>query len=117
MKNFIDDLKPGDTVIVSRSHHPSTLSTVVKLTKTQIILSSGSRFRKKDGWGVGGDRWCTDRLEEATPEKVSKIQRMRLAQKLATTKWYDLELNTLRKVAEILDNQQRKDGENDRICP
>lgn len=106
MKNFIDGLKPGDTVIVSKLNLSGVLKTVERITKTQVILSSGSRFRKKDGFEVGGDIWNTYHLEEVTPEKVSKIhynkEREQLSLKLKCLNWHSLELSTLREVAEII---------------
>ena len=58
MKNDFKSLEVGDQVIVRRSHNHDTISTIERLTKTQIILkNSGRKYKRKTGSLIGGSSW------------------------------------------------------------
>lgn len=58
---WLAKLKPGDEVMEMWDDRITKVSTVLKFTKTQIVLGSGeaeNRYRKKDGRAVGhSDEW------------------------------------------------------------
>lgn len=82
-----ENLKPGDTVAVTRSGYRRghDLRCFERFTKTQIILLDGSRFRRADLYevgessGYGGRR----RLVEATSEIQATYRHEQLVDKVA----------------------------------
>jgi hypothetical protein len=60
-----DELVVGDRVLIQSPVDQGTVREVVKVTKTQVVLSDGARFRRKDGLPVGcGDSFrLTARIE------------------------------------------------------
>lgn len=88
-RNFTKQLEVGDKVVVSPSawNRRDYVATVKRLTKTQIILDTDTvgRFRRKDGWMVGGDQWTRTSLKEHTPKAVDLIKRTLLADKIWST--------------------------------
>lgn len=46
----------GDTVMISSSRGRS-LRQVAKVTKTQFVIESGTRFMRSGGYQYGGDQW------------------------------------------------------------
>jgi hypothetical protein len=77
----------GDTVIV-RDSYGRSLHRVAKVTKTQFVIESGTRFMRSDGMQHGGSEWnekwasipnaddiaavkADQRLEEAISESFS----------------------------------------------
>ena len=65
---------------------PTSIYEVAKLTKTQIIITSGNnevRLRQKGNWfRVGADAWSQERYELATPEKLTDFQNQMQRKKL-----------------------------------
>lgn len=49
----ISDIQPGDRVIYMDATDQWNRDTVERVTKTQIILNNGKRFRRCDGRPVG----------------------------------------------------------------
>ena len=79
MGTWLNDLKPGDMVIVTNNHGPAGwgVGHVDRLTKTLIITKSGGKFRKSDGYEPG-DSWHKARLLEPTPKMLDDIRRHQL---------------------------------------
>lgn len=59
----MEHIKPGDQVIVA-NYFTSTLATVERVTKTQIITINGGRYRRSDGFAVGGGAHIRDATDE-----------------------------------------------------
>ena len=73
MKNWIENLKAGDQVIV-HTNMGRVIRTVEKITPAgNIKLNNGTIFNK-DGSERGGSKWNTTYLGEATPEVVKEIK-------------------------------------------
>ena len=70
--NNVEHLKPGDQVISGSRNHDQ-LSTVERVTKTQVILPDGSRYRRLDGGLVGGNAWNFSYIRDATDEDRARI--------------------------------------------
>lgn len=103
--NFIKKLEPGDQVIV-KGTHGTGIDHVERITKTQIILKTGSRFRKNDGTQLGSSVWNFSSLNEANDEAVKKIlsenEHRKLVYKLSKHSWEDMTLDELRRIYAIL---------------
>jgi hypothetical protein len=54
----------------SCTHYEVTIS---RLTKTQIIATSGTRFRRSDKREIGTDSWCPTYLYSADSRKVVEV--------------------------------------------
>lgn len=103
MSNFTENLNDGDLVVVcvSGAMTRDSIAKVVRLTKTQIILESGDKFRKSDGYKVGENgNWNRSYLREATKETVEiireKQERRELIGKIKKLDWNKLATEDLR---------------------
>ena len=70
----LQDIQPGDHVIYTNGNRQRGIRTVERTTKTQIILTSGSRFRRSDGYPVGSDEWTLRRVDPATDELLAEVK-------------------------------------------
>ena len=107
-KAFLENLSPGDRVIVSSGGvlRPEKVGRVDRLTKTQIILADGSRFRKSDGW-QSGDGWSRSYLREASEETIKEIaalaRRRKLLRNVQHFRWETLPDDLLQQVVDLLE--------------
>lgn len=70
----MEHIKHGDQVIVSTTASVSDrLTTVDRVTKTQIIVSNGMRYRRSDGYAVNRGRYDTAYIRDATDEDRTRI--------------------------------------------
>lgn len=77
----MEHIKPGDRVLAG--HHPSDrIATVERVTKTQIILRSGSRYRRKDGREMGRDIWSAGYVHDITEDDILRITYRKAASKV-----------------------------------
>lgn len=63
MGKSLENVKVGD-VVIEHCRWENVIATVTKVTATQIVIGRGDRYRKKDGYMVGGSggwyyRWIT----------------------------------------------------------
>jgi len=73
MTNPFMDLSTGDTIIVTGGiSNVQHLTTVTRVTKTQVVVPNGTHFRKKDGYQVGSQGWHPYRIVLATTENRAK---------------------------------------------
>jgi len=89
---WLNNLNVGDQVIIA-GRNGDSISIVERLTKTLIITKKNRKFRK-DGSSPGGG-WDRELLVEASPERVEKIQRARMAHVLSRYDWKTLPLAKL----------------------
>jgi hypothetical protein len=109
-KAWLDSLQPGDTwTYVYTSGYSSRRDvatvTVKKLTKTQIVLLDGTRYRRSDGGKVGGSFY--DKLHgPSRPEELQKAADERehrwLAAQLDGVKWKNIVKEKLEAVLKII---------------
>lgn len=63
MRESLENVKVGD-VVIEHCRWKNVIATVTKVTATQIVIGGGDRYRKKDGYMVGGSggwyyRWIS----------------------------------------------------------
>lgn len=78
---FLENLKVGDK-IGYESNYGKGIKTIIKITKTMIILSNKSRYNKQTRRAVGADIWSNDSLVELTSEWKQKFYRTILKNKI-----------------------------------
>lgn len=84
---WLASLKVGDRVMVGgRWNSYDEIRRVARITATQIVLDDthGSRFRRRDGGGLGGDRRF---VREVTPEAEHKFNVDKARETLRYTRW------------------------------
>lgn len=110
MSEWLNNLKYGDEVVVisegAFTASRSKIARVSRTTATQIILDSGTRFRKADGRRVGADSFSTLSLARPTEELRAEICKSALVEKLRRVTWEKMSADTLTKVWEIAKNGQ-----------
>lgn len=113
LAEFLDGLKPGDTVeqVVSKTWGPSRVEqlTVAKRTATQIVMTNGTRYRAKDGMVIGHSVYGKLRLPptmERKQEIKDEIEHSNIAHVVRDTNWRGLSLDKLRRIKAILEEKQ-----------
>ena len=77
IENF-DSLKVGDKVIIYGRYGSKGIATIDRITKTEIVVDDGTKFRKSDGMQVGHSMWSSySCIAIATKERVEKMERER----------------------------------------
>lgn len=82
---WLEQLKPGDPVVVSSSRSRKYLTKIDRITKTPLVIKRKNfvgeyyevKFRRSDGFAPG-DSWPRERLLEPTPELFEEIRREKL---------------------------------------
>ena len=76
MGKWMDELKAGDEVIVSRGYGAGSDSVeiITRATKTMIVVGQ-TRFSRKTGRMVGPSGWSSVRIGECTEEAKTEIAR------------------------------------------
>lgn len=69
----IRDVQPGDRVVYTDSSSVRYIRTVERVTKTQVTISGGVRFRRRDGGAIGGTQWSHSYIQPATDELVTDV--------------------------------------------
>lgn len=104
---WLAGLKVGDRVMVwSTAVRRHELATVSRLTPTQIIDDTGTRYRRSDGSAIG--RYAFRSLDEPTPKRLADVRQCDLASKLRSTDWHALPLATLERVAAAVEEGDSK---------
>lgn len=75
---YLSALKEGDEIFIARRAAVQKRR-VARLTKTQIVLTTGGRYKLANGDGIGGVSWETNRVILPTPEVRNRWQQLRLA--------------------------------------
>lgn len=110
-KEWLSALQPGDKVVAQSGYGDATchLLVVERITAKQVVTrhpESGlvtGRYWLDSGDMVGGG-W-SQMLLEATPERLSTIQRREAARTLAAKKWDSYPLDTLNAVLAVLESK------------
>ena len=74
--DWLQELKPGDKALVREGrsdYNQRTAVTVVKVTRTQIVLENDRRFHRDSGQSLAGGDWHRSYLEQATPEACEAL--------------------------------------------
>jgi len=108
---WLKSVKPGDEVIVSGGGpmSRSRVKKVERLTKTQIVLDNGMKYRIGGGCEVGDDSWRSTFLRESTPESINKIKREdmhgHITDRLSDMKWREKSLEELSEIWSLIKKQ------------
>ncbi len=84
MTKKLEELVAGDQVVISAGYDNTWLDTVVKVTKTQIVVSKGARYNRTSGLRCGetGAFGGHSTVKPATPESIEQVQRRFLIRQL-----------------------------------
>ena len=77
MEKTLQDLEAGDLAYVSSRYGYSILE-IKRITKTQIITTNGSKYRRRDGGLIGGGQYYYEYIQILTAEKKDKVKILRL---------------------------------------
>jgi hypothetical protein len=71
-KNWLDNLAVGDKVCYDcgMMGRDFAIGTVERLTKTQVIVNNGSKYRRSNGERFGGSAWDIQSIREPTKERI-----------------------------------------------
>lgn len=70
--NNMEHIKPGDRVLVKTRTFDS-IAEVERVTKTQIIVRNGTRYRRTDGAKIGRDAWSVGYIDNLTEDDILRI--------------------------------------------
>lgn len=105
MNDWLQLLKPGDTVIISSNGlYGQNVRKVEKITATQIVVG-GTRYNRKTGHQCGKYSFDSSSLRKATPEVIEEIHRKNYISKLChldARRLRSLDTETLRAAVETL---------------
>ena len=99
MYEWLENLKVGDKVIVD--NWGQSIGTVERVTATLVIVGS-CRYRKRDGYQLGGSSYSRGLIREPTPERLAAVRHAVLAKRFSKTEWHKYSLEDLEKVAALL---------------
>ena len=71
---WLNALDVGSEVAVSGSWH-SSIDHIDRVTKSQLILKNGQRFKRVNGYLVGGSAWSSLSINPVTDEIREKLER------------------------------------------
>jgi hypothetical protein len=96
-----DKFKVGDEVAVHFGYNSVRLDRVARLTKTQIVLTDGSRFNARTGREVGDGSFYRAHLARPTDDDREKVARRRLMDAFNNIEPRKLSLKQLEAIVEI----------------
>ncbi|WP_291015312.1 hypothetical protein [Hydrogenophaga sp.] len=113
MSNFqeqLAELKAGDAVIFEYGDYGSLrreIKTVDRVTNASIFVAPNGRFRKSDGYSMGG----TYRIYPATPEDIERVNEEAALRKyrivLSKIDWKKVSDQVVRSVIAVLRENNR----------
>lgn len=90
---WLNSLKAGDKVLVSGRNESWWMSTVARITKTQIMVGkSGMAFRKSDGVQVGSNTWSQTSLVYPSKTLVAEVHE-KMKRRKAITQLHGIVVN------------------------
>lgn len=109
--DWIDNLSVGDKVIVSGRWVVDSIRYVEAINKATIKVG-GILFNKKDGFRRGGDTFGRCFLVKPTEERLKDIsenkERRLLEYRLKNINFDEINIETIRKINELLNNTANK---------
>lgn len=109
--NWLEELKPGDRVLVRNRCQPHDRIETIKTIGKKLISLEGwedkTRFRVDGGRSVSGDSYNCSWLHPATEEAIEKIeeqkQKLEAIKKLQEVNFGKLPLEKLKQILKILE--------------
>lgn len=106
MKNELNNVRPGDKLIVNTQFHKGV--EVVERTTATLVITKYHRFNKKSGKALGGDTWSYVWASIGTEEEIGQIQqeayRRNLISKCERIEFNKLSNSQLEAVLKIVNN-------------
>ena len=116
MTEDLSSLKVGDKVIIYGRYGVKSIATIDRITKTQIVVDDGTKFRKSDGMQVGHNMWSSySCIAIATKERVEKMERERYIRNMRNyierclNRFNDKQLES---ICQLVDTIEEKDKNN-----
>ena len=101
----LKNVKKGDKLSIYHHGEPIAIREVLDITKAGNIKTKWGIFTV-DGRLRGSNVWNRTYAEITTPEKITefynRVEKQKLAYFLRNTTWYELDLETLEKVAKLI---------------
>lgn len=72
-KESLENVKVGDKLFYEGAYQRIFTVTVERITKTQIIIKDGGRFRIKDGFRIGSDAFSHSMIRPLTASRVERV--------------------------------------------
>jgi len=110
---WLESLKEGDLVLIKFGFNPYNQARIKRTTKTQIIVE-GQRFRRQDGFLVGGDAYTKSHIAKPTPKLLERIRRNKLIDRIKNLDWTNYSTSLLAQVLSLLsklDKETEKETE------
>ena len=107
---MLKDLKEGDTVVLKDHRGFEALTTIKRVTKTQIILGSDceSKYRRKTGREIGCEGYHLSYIRIATKEVREKLRlssrHKAFLSEVRNTVWESLSTEKLKAVLALLED-------------
>lgn len=101
----LEDLKAGDTAVVSYGYGPHNVRLVKidHVTKYHLIVGA-TKYQKKSGRAVGSDTWCSNHIMVPTEDLVKAAKLQSVIEKIDAIRWRTLPMDTLLAVLKIVGN-------------
>lgn len=84
---WLEHMAVGDTVLIKGQFGRWSVATVERITATQIVTTNQMRFKRADGWQLGGPRFYRAQLERPTIEKVQYVRAQEAREELRLVDW------------------------------
>ena len=106
-KEWLKSLKPGDMVAIETITGGPVFRTVVRLTKTQIVLNNSQRFYISSGTIVGGSAFRRTSIMPVTAEIKEKVERSALIYRIKKSDIRALKTSALIEILSIIESRTR----------
>lgn len=102
----LENAKVGD-LLISRNRHRASVVKVERVTPTQLVVTGGERFRKKDGSGVGSGGFYYSYLTIPKEGEVESIKKRNVVETVCYSakkvlESYNISYEQALKIKEIL---------------
>lgn len=102
----LENAKVGD-LLISRNRHRKCVVKVERVTPTQLVVTGGGRFRKKDGLGVGSGGFYYSYLTTPKEGEVESINKSNVVETVCYSakkvlESYNISYEQALKIKEIL---------------
>ena len=106
-KEWLKSLKPGDIVAIETITGGPVFRTVVRLTKTQIVLNNAMKFYISSGLSIGGSFYHKTSIIPVTAEIKETVERSTLIYRIKKSDISDISTESLRKILSIIESETR----------
>lgn len=104
-KEWLKSLKIGDEVCFNGSYGRLSKRNIERLTKTQIILNGGVKFRRDTGLGIGFSCYDQPFIDELTDSVRLKIKTEYLRNKILNLNFKLLSIDAMERILAIVANE------------